>query len=318
MTSPKLSIIVPARTRTDPHLRRFLSSVQAQEFPKEQMEVLVITEGNSEQAKAIGIQKARGEILGFFCADNMMRDRNFLQAMVWYASRPEVTGAYTYQYDHVKEDTFLSRYFALLGANDPLCWWLNRADRQDYLASNLLRGIVDFNKPFPLRLPSIGDNGFFVKREALSKVAIDPDRHFPMDLCEDLRQAGESRYWITPQKLWHRSGEQFIDYFRRRYVYTRDLYFKQIQKRRWHMVDRGDWPRVLGFCLASVLVVPHLWTSLRGYSKVKDPAWFLHPVVCAGLTFLYALCFLRWRFPRLALSFAPLTGPARCTDVSRA
>lgn len=304
MTSqtPFLSIIVPARTRTDPQLRRFLASVEKQDYPKNRMEVLVVTEGNSEQAKAIGIQRSCGDILGFFCADNEMRDTNFLTGMVWYASQPGFTGAYTAQYDHVRTDKPLSRYFALLGANDPLCWWLNRADRQSYLHKPFV-GCVDFNSMLPLvRLPSIGDNGFFIKRSALAKVTINPDTHFPMDVCVDLRAAGESTYWITPFKLWHRSGENFFGYFRRRYVYTRELYFKQREKRRWHMVERGDWLRVLLFCAASVCVVPHLWVSLRGFRSSRDPAWFLHPVVSLGCTFLYAICFIRWGLKRRSSS----------------
>ena len=231
---------------------------------------------------------------------------------MWYASQPTITGAYTAQYDHVPSDTLLSRYFSLIGANDPLCWWLGRADRQDYLNRSVNQGIVSFKDG---RIPSIGDNGFFVKRSAIQKIRIDPDTHFPMDLCEDLRQVGEYRYWITPQKLWHRSGESFFGYFKRRYVYVRDLYFKQIEKRRWHMVDRGDWPRVMGFCVASVLVVPHVWTAFRGYSKVKDGAWFLNPVVCLALTLLYGICFLRWGLLKSRSSYVLIEGPPHSGNV---
>ena len=287
----QLSIIVPCKRRNDPQLEGFLASVKQQTFAE--YEVLIETEGNSEEAKCHGILKDQGDILGFFCADNDLRDRHFLREMVWYASQPQVTGAYTAQYDYVPTDKPLSRYFALLGANDPLCWWLGKADRRSYLENGctMARSFTPME-----RLPSLGDNGCFLKRALVLQTHPRPEVFGScMCLCEDLRRLGHATYWVVAeQKLWHRTGEDFWGYFRRRWRYVNDLYFARFSTRRWVMVQtRRDWWGVLTFMLASLSFLPQVFVAGYGYFRVRDRVWVLHPVVCWLLTWLYGVAWLK-------------------------
>lgn len=73
-----LSLVIPAKDKNDPKLADLLKSIKAQDFPKDKMETLIITEGTSESAKAIGIRKAKGEVIGFLASDNEIIDNNFL------------------------------------------------------------------------------------------------------------------------------------------------------------------------------------------------------------------------------------------------
>lgn len=313
---PKLSIIIPCGPKDEDALKNLLSSIKMQQgYTKDDVETLVVREGNSEQAKAIGALWAKADILCFLCSDNYLKDRYFLHTMLWHFRMNAITGAYTHAYEWVREDKPLSRYFALLGANDPLCWWLGKADRAAYWEKDR-EGIFTF----PSFIPSIGDNGFFVYREEYLKVVKDPDNHFPMDAIEDLRKIGKHTYYITSiTTLWHKTGESWWKYFSKRYHYTKTLYFQQLHKRRWVMVKtKSDWLNTIGFGVCSLLIFPQLYYSIKGFRHLNDWAWFLHPVVCFLLTFIYGFAWLQHLVSRHPSLSPALVGANVSETVSRA
>ena len=119
------SCIIPVSKKDSDsqNLKDLIASIKAQDFPQDKIEILIITEGDSEQAKAIGIRRAKGEICAMFCADNMITNR-ILFKQVYSAFRMDnsVTGVYTKYYQTVLSDNSLNRYFALIGNNDPICF----------------------------------------------------------------------------------------------------------------------------------------------------------------------------------------------------
>lgn len=301
MPSIRLSLVIPCGPDDERLLQELLISIDYQHFQKEELEVLIMREdaGNSEEAKARGILKASGRIIGMLCADNQLLGTTFLQDLCEAAEDPQVVGAYPARYAWMSGDPPLNRYFALLGANDPVCWWLGKADRSSYLEP--LSQHADLLQ-FRDSIPSLGDNGCFFKRQALQLVVREPSQFGScMDMCEDLRRLGYATYAIINHVIWHKTGLSFWKYLRKRYHYVQTLYWQAYGIRRWRMVSTwSDWIKILLFALSSLLLVPHLWVSLRGYRRIKDPAWFFHPVICWTLTLCYTwalvmhLCSLRW------------------------
>lgn len=293
-----LSIVIPCASPRDPHLLELLASIERQSFPKERLEVLVMSQGNSEEARTAGILKARGTIIGCLDADNQLLGYETLQRLYDAASRWDVSGAYPSHYAWFSDDPPLNRYFALLGANDPLAWWLGKADRRSWLVAPGTGTVV-----FGRSIPTLGSNGFFVKRWIIQQFAAQGVGH--IDTCELMRQAGHATYAVVDTVIWHKTGTTLWSWLRKRYHYARTLYFQQLPRRQWLMVaSPRDWLLVGLFGVASLLLLPHLWLSVRGYRRVRDWSWLLHPVACLGLTCVYSLAWAQHVMGRTVMAVA--------------
>ena len=194
---------------------------------------------------------------------------------------------YTSHYFHKRNDNSLNRYFALLGANDPVPFYLGKADRSSYLKEidnqkNPEHNEIDL-------VPSYGDNGFFYLRELLLKS--DLDHYYPMDNAVDLINQGYDTFGrMRNNFIWHRTTNgNLTEFLKRRYRYARNLYCDR-QDRRWKMFDgRQDYWRLAGFVFSTISIIPCIAISIRGFLKVRDWAWFWHWPVCLGFLIIYGL-----------------------------
>ena len=287
----RLSLIIPAKDPNDPKLKELLASIEAQDFPKEEMEVLVITEGTSESAKAIGIRKARGEVIGILASDNKLNSKYFLKDL----TRPLfelswLTGAYPGNYTAENLDA-LGRYFAFIGGNDPLAYYMKKNDRFPIGRwPGNLKGRGDYTILYFQHdnTPSIGDNGFFVRKSVILESNIDDYYH--IDNPYESMLQGNDAYAVVRQRIVHNTGGNIFHFFAKRYRYGLQHAFNP--NRRWHLVDfrkPKDIARLIWFVVTSFTFVEPLMLSIRGYRKIRDKAWFLHPLVCFLTLITYSL-----------------------------
>jgi len=298
----KISCVIPCRDPDDPSLKNLIRSIEAQEYPKEHIEIIVSTQGDSEEAKGRGTKKATGDVIAYFCADNVIVDRFLFAAVqILLENHPKtIVGAYTRHYTYVGSDDSLNRYFALMGVNDPIPWWLKKADRLPReLNDDMLFELMMFRH----KVPSLGDNGFFYRKEFIEKA--DLDHYYPMDCAEDLRQKGFYIYIrMNVDSVWHRTANNnLIGFLLRRYRYARDLYCDR-RDRRWKVVGtKTDYWKCFLFVLYSLSIIGPLFTALRGFLKFKDFAWFWHIPVCVGFSLMYTFLAVRTWLKR------PLSSP---------
>ena len=84
-----------------------------------------------ETAKAMALRRAQGKLILLMASDNVLPEKSWLKTMIdSLLKEPEAVGAYPRRYAYRKSGTSLNRYFALMGANDPVAWFMGKADRQ--------------------------------------------------------------------------------------------------------------------------------------------------------------------------------------------
>jgi hypothetical protein len=272
----KISIITASKSLNDPKLKQLRNSILTQEFCGE-VEHIVVTEGDPESAKAIGLRKAKGDIVCFMASDCEFTCNWALREVVWKMNR-NVSGAFSSHYFYNPSDPILNRYFALFGFNDPVPFYLGKCDRLTHYQHN------GKDAYFPNNVPTLGDNGFFVWRHLITQTNLNEYSH--IDNCEDLRKLGHYHYAYLKFPIWHKTGDSLWLWARKRLHYANTLN----KNRRWKMIETKKDILLLGiFIISTLTLIEPVIRSIYGYFKsgTKDKAWFLHPIVCIVTLFTY-------------------------------
>ncbi len=307
-------------------LEKCLASVRNQDYDQSKIEIIVAdggsqdntpqiikkyggqivpeNTGSPEAAKALALAKAHNELIFQVDDDNILPHRHWLANMVsLLAKEPEAIACYPWRYAYRRQAKMLNRYFALFGVNDPVAWFLKRADRQSYFSSQWQlagkvkdRGdyfLVEFNEN---NLPTVGANGFLIKRQILLKAKVSPQYFFHIDVNLDLVRQGYNKYIVAKDNIIHDSGERFWHFFAKRKKYMESLYLKDLSKRRYLLYDKKrDRRKIILYSLYSLTIIKPTVDATRGFRKIPDIAWFLHPIVCFLIFWIYFLSVVNWQ-----------------------
>ena len=318
--------VIMATLNSGPILAKCLKSIRQQNYNQNKIEILAADGGSTdntlkiikryggkiisenthspEAAKAIALKHAKNEIILQIDDDNILPHKNWLTYMVsFFDKEPKITGCYPWRYTHQKNDKILNRYFSLLGANDPVAWFLGRADRQSWLSSQwaLSGKATDKGKYFLVKfnqknLPTVGANGFLIKRKLLEKAKIDKWHFFHIDVNWDLVNQGYNKYIVVKNSIIHASGENFWHFFAKRKKYMENLYLKDLPKRRYLLYQKEkDRKKITAFSFYALTAIGPTFHAVKGFFKVHDFAWFLHPVVCFLIFWIYFLSVINWQ-----------------------
>lgn len=254
-----------------------------------------------EAGKAAALKFAANRIIAFIDSDNVLEDASWLKRMVEPFADHDIVAAEPIRYTWRKSDGAITRYCALLGMNDPLCYFLGNYDRESILSGRWTRmphTVVDDNERYlslrldPRRLPTIGANGFFVKKEILDALKIG-DYFFDIDILgqvlarDPMKKVAKVKIGIV--HIFCGTIKDFVRKQRRRIADYRHFRGKGERTYGWNETDKMG---LAYFVFSCVLVFPLLWQSLRGFAKSRDGCMFLHPIFCILTFYIYLFGFL--------------------------
>ena len=314
-----LSVVIPT-LNSERTLGACLDAVRAQSLPRDAYEIVIADAGSSdrtleiargygvdtitgnplktgEAGKTAGIKAARGDIIALVDSDNILPDPGWFERMIAPFSDPEILAAEPIEYTCRREDPALTRYFALLGINDPICLFSGNYDRTSAVTgrwTDLPVRQEDMGSYLKLRLvadalPTIGANGFVFRRSLLDGVKWEPYL-FDIDiLCDRIAKDGSVAVAKVKTGIVHLYCARLSDFARKQRRRIRDfLYFAQ-EKERVYPWDRQRKAGIVLFCLATALTLPLLWQMAKGAVRRPDRAWLYHVPVCWITLWVYGL-----------------------------
>lgn len=315
---PSISVIIPtlnsART-----IKNCLESIRNQSYNQEIIEILIIDGGSEdgtkaaaeefwaavieengkrnqpEARKAVGLARAKGEFVIFIDSDNILPHKEWLKRMlVPVLENSEITAVQPLRYHYDKSFSPLNRYFALFGVNDPIAYYFNKRDRLSWAETKWrMKGKAEdkggyyyacFQKD---ALPTLGANGFLARREILKKARVSPEEFFHIDVNYDLVALGYDKYGIIKDTIIHLSADNLFSFLRKRLRFMEEYHQKEYGVRRYRLYEPKDKFRLIVFILFSLTFVKPLYDSIKGFIKVPDFAWFMHPLMCFLITVTY-------------------------------
>lgn len=333
MISPSISIVI-ATFNAEGTINKCLESIKRQNYPKERIEIIIIdasskdktveiakkftdkvmiidaSRQNAEYNKAVGISKAHGDFLLMLDHDNVLPHENWMLRMVEpLLKHREVVGVETLRYHYDPRFSLLDRYFGLFGAGDPLAFYLGKADRLSFLYDeyNLYGEVKDFGRYYVVKfdeehIPTLGANGFMIRREILVEHAkTKPGEFFHIDVNVDLIKKGFNTYAFIKDSVIHLTNYgNIFNFLGRRKLFMEQYHLKRHDKRRYSVYTSKDFFGLLKFVFFSVTFVKPTVDALRGYIKIHDIAWFLHPFLCLALFTVYTYALLKSQIQRYA------------------
>lgn len=262
-----------------------------------------VDEGGSRLYSSL--KEATGTLSVFIESDNILPDRDWLARIVepFGVSRVFCTSS---AYNSYEQDMdALTRYFALIGAPDPTLYYLQKSDKIPMIQKQYDKGeilvetsrylVVRFDRS---RLPTMGDNGTMIKTDVLRKVVRKDQTYIHLDAFMELLEMGYDTYGVVKNSIIHVSRPNILDQVKRRVAVKQYFTDEKRGKRTYHVMNWSsprDRRNLFKYVLFSLTFIQPLFVSIRGYLKIREPAWFLHPITCFLMVVAYGWSEVKWR-----------------------
>ncbi len=326
MELPYVSIITPVYN-SEKVIAECLNAVANQDYPKEKMEIIIPDGGSKdrtlkiiesfkkdmniivcnnplqtgEAGKSVGIEMAGGEIIALIDSDNIMPDSNYIKNMVEpFLIEQDIIGTEPLFFFFREKDRPLTRYFAMSGVNDPLCLFIGNYDKYSFLTGKWTGfdlKIFDKEKYFIVELdekkiPTIGANGTFLKKEYLKKTNYKPYM-FDIDVVYEILKTGKNKFVKVKTGIVHIYSPDLKSFIKKQSRRIYDFLFFSKEKKRTYPWAKFPVKGIFLFVLSCLTVIPLLFQMISGFIRKRRWEWIYHPFICWITLFIYGWIFLK-------------------------
>lgn len=317
-----ISFVIPT-LNSEKTIGECLDAILAQDYPRDGYEIVIADAGSTdgtlaaarargvdticenalktgEAGKTAGILASKGELIALVDSDNILPDRDWLRKMTAPFADDGIFAAEPIRYSARPGDPPLTRYFAELGMNDPVCLFVGNYDRVSAVTGRWTGlDVCAVRREGYLRLefagggemPTIGANGFVFRRRILEKVAWRP-YFFDIDVAAAAAEAGCGAIAKVDTSIVHLYCARFGDFVMKQRRRIRDyLFFSKAKERTypWNAQRKGG---VALFVASALLVAPLVvqaalfaWRAAPGDRRLA--LW--HLPVCYATLWIYSL-----------------------------
>lgn len=309
---PSISIIARTLNANLSMFTKVLDAVKKQKYPKNLIEYIVVdsgsTNGTIELAKkygcrvienvkvgedaqaSVGMKAAKGDIILDLESDNIITsDDWFLKMVKPFMENKNIFFTFSAYNSYEKDMPATTRYCALFGSPDPVLYYLRKSEKLLLTEKKYKKGkimnenpdyyVVEFDKD---NLPTLGANGCMFLRSAINKVNKDPKKFTHTDAIAELVDLGYATFGVVKNSIVHMANPSILGLIRRKVEIKTRFYDRMRGKRRYLVFDPNsnkDRINLLLCIVFSLTIVEPLIESIKGYLKIRDKAWFLHPII---------------------------------------
>ena len=249
---PTISILTNTYNPDLALFEKSLQSIKAQDYPRNKLEHIVLDGGseekmldlarnygcdvlvkkkfkiNAEGRKVFGIKKAKHDIIFWLEADNVLPDKHTLASLVRpFLEHEYISYTYTLHYAYRRDKNFLDRYCSLVGSSDPVAMYLKKTDREAWSEQSTTKGtILNYENGYDIvafsrkDLPTVGANGFMIRRNVLLQAHLDPKTYLHTDIILDLINKGFTKFGVVNNtSIDNLFAEKLLSHVRKRTMY---------------------------------------------------------------------------------------------------
>lgn len=315
-----ISIVIPT-LNSERTLGECLDAILAQDYPRSGYEIVIADAGSAdstleiarakgadvvcenplktgEAGKTAGILASKGDLIALVDSDNILPSRDWLSKMTAPFEDESIFATEPIRYSARPSDPPLTRYFAELGMNDPVCLFVGNYDRVSAVTGRWTGLDVKTERrdgylklTLKDKIPTIGANGFVFRRRILEHVSWQP-YFFDIDVAASAVMKGCGAVAKVDTSIIHLYCAKFGDFVRKQRRRIRDfLFFAKAKERSypWESQRKGG---IVLFVLSSVLVLPLLvqafiFACRAGKGNKSLALW--HLPVCYATLWVYGI-----------------------------